>query len=369
MIKVDQLNDFSELEDLQDDWNQMLQRVRDRDIFSTWEWLWCWWKHFGKGRTLKILIAQENTEILGIAPLMLSKYSFLHLGKLRKIELIGTPNSDYNNFLLFKRPDTCLKTILNHLMKSTGWDLLELRDVREGSVSATALKSIYKSGTQLKLKVGYLCPYIELPDSPKMYLNFLSRNMRKNLRRRMRRLSEKYKVEVKTHRDYNSVKDAMEIFFKLHLKRWGSNIGNFGSKAFRDFHLDIAEIFNEKGWLGMHFLTINDEPISAVYSFDYNQKKYGYSTGFDPEFGHYSPGNLLKMQVVQHCIRKGYKEYDLTRDSEPYKANWATGVRRNLTVTMVKKGLFTRMYYWTTQKEYIQSLITKLGAHFTLEKG
>jgi len=366
MLEVHELNAFSEFEDLRCDWNQILQRSKDGDIFSTWEWLWCWWKHFGKGRYLKILIAQENDEILSIAPFMLSKYSFLHLGKLSKIELIGTPNADYNNIILFKKPDKCLKAFLNHL-KSTDWDLLELRDIREGSASATGLQSISKSGTsKLKLKVGTLCPYIALPDSTEIYRSYISRNMNKNLRRRMRRLREKYRVEVKTHRDFDSIKEAMEEFFKLHLKKWGSRVGAFGSTAFRDFHLDIAEIFNEKDWLGMHFLTANDEPIAAVYSFDYNQKKYGYSTGFDPEFGRYSPGNLLKMRVVEYCIERGFREFDLTRDIEPYKGDWATGVRKNFVATMVNKGLFARIYDWTAQQEYIHSLVAKLGGHLTL---
>ena len=370
MLEVNEITDFSEFEGLMGIWNEILQKSGDSDVFSTWEWLWCWWKHFGEKRNLRILVAQEKNEILGIAPLMLSKYRFLRLGKLRKIEFIGSPHSDYNNFILFKNPNKCQRLFLNRLMEFSDWDLLELRDIREGSTSAVTLQRICNNGTsKLKLKVGTLCPYINLPNSLEIFVGRLSRNMRKNLRKRMRKIREKYKVEVKTQRDFDSVKKAMKTFFKLHQKRWRSKRrpGAFASATFRDFHSDLAQIFDKKGWLGLHFLAVNDEPIAAAYSFDYNRKKYGYLTGFDPDFERYGVGNLLKLCVVEYCVENGFREYDLTRDFEHYKADWATGVRKNLVARMVHKGWFARMYDRSVQNSFSELITSKLGAHLTSE--
>lgn len=306
-----------------------------------------------------------------MAPLMLSKYDFLRVGKLRKIEFIGSPHSDYNNFILFKKARDCLRLFLNSLTEFSDWDLLELRDIPEGSATANVLRLMCNSkASKLKFKADTLCPYVNLPDSLKVLVSRLSRNMRKNLRKRMRRLREKSKVEVKTQRDYGSIREAMEIFFKLHQKRWRSKgkLGAFALEAFRAFHLDLAEVFDEKGWLALHFLTVNDEPVAAVYSFDYNRKKYGYLTGFDPNFGRYGVGNLLKLDVVEYCIKKGFREYDLTRDFEPYKADWATGIRKNYVARMVYKGWFTRIYDWSTQNNFSELITGKFGAHLTIER-
>ncbi len=367
---MNEIADFSDFEDLCSIWNQFLQKSKDNDIFSTWEWLGCWWKHFGKERKLRILIAEENGEIAGIAPLMLSKYNFLHLGKLSKIEFIGSPASDYNSFILVKDAKECLKLFLNRLIEFSNWDLLELRDIREESMSAKTLYGICdKQFSRLKIKVGASCPYIDLPDSIEVFVDCLSRNMRRNLRKRMRKLRKKYKVEVISQRDFNSVEEAMQMFFSLHQKRWSSKgkLGAFASKAFRAFHLELSKTFDGKGWLALYFLTIDDEPIAAVYSFDYNHKKYGYLTGFDPEFGRYGVGNLLKNYVVEECIKNGFKEYDLTRDFEPYKAEWATGVRTNYVARMTSKGFFAKTYNWAMQNSLAQFLINRFGAHLTLE--
>jgi CelD/BcsL family acetyltransferase involved in cellulose biosynthesis len=172
--------------------------------------------------------------------------------------------------------------------------------------------------------------------------------MRKNLRKRMQKLQGQYKVEFKTQRDFGSTREAMEIFFKLHNRRWESKgiSGAFTSDYFRNFHLDVARTFDEKDWLALYFLTVNDDPIAAIYSFDYNLKKYGYLTGFAPDFGQYGVGNILKLYVIEECIRRGFKEYDLTRGLEPYKLDWATGVRKNFTVSMANKGWREQVLSW-----------------------
>lgn len=370
MTKIIELTDFSEFEALGNTWNQILQRSRDNEVFSTWEWLSCWWKHFGKERRLRVLIIENENKIMAIAPLMRSEYSFLHLGKLHKIEFIGTPHSDYNNFLLIEKETEYVKLFLNHLRKFDDWNLLELRDVCQGSMSANVFQNMSKSRSlRLNMMADTLCPYISLPTTKGEFLSRLSPNMCRNLRKRMRRLDKDHKLGFKTQHNFSSLEEAMETFFELHQKRWSSKgkPGAFASRVFRDFHLSLARIFDEKGWLALHFLTVDDTPVAAIYSFEYNNKKYGYLTGFEPDFQQYSVGNLLKKHVIEECIGKGLREYDLTRGSESYKADWATGVRKNWVVRSVHKGLFARAYKWAYQNSISLSLIGRLGENLSLK--
>jgi len=327
----------------------------------------CWWKHFGDGRKLRILIARDDGEIVGIAPLMLSKYSFMRFGKLSKIEFVGSPHSDYNNFILLRKEVECLRLFLDHLVKNcSDWDYLQLRDIRENSRSGDLLCTMCDDDQPLQLErvVATLCPYIDLPDSVEAFMERLSQNMRRNLRKRMARLRRDYDVEFRTYGDFSSVDEAMKTFFELHQKRWRlkGEGGAFSSREFRDFHLNMARVFSEKGWLSLYFLMVHDEAAAAAYTFDYKLKKYGYLTGFDPEYYGYSVGNLLKMHIVEDCVRRGFREYDLMRDFEPYKADWASSFRRNLEVRMVRSGLFARIYDWVTKDGVPASLIQRTGA-------
>jgi len=370
MLKVSVVSDLDEFERLGGFWNHVLDGSLDNDVFSTWEWVWVWWKHFGKNRKLRVLVAVDDGKVVGIAPFMLSRYRFLRFGKLSRIEFIGFPHADYNNFILLEKDVELLRLFLDMLFEFSDWDLLDLRDIREGTASAEILStSIDGRKSKLKLVNGTLCPYINLPHSVEAFMDRLSHNMQRNLRKRMRKLQENYQVDFKTHRDFSSVDEAMETFFRLHQKRWRAKgkQGAFMSEDFRNFHLDVAKIFDEKGWLDLQFLTVDDEPVAAAYTFDYNLKKYGYLTGFDPEFGRFGVGNLLRLHLVEDCIRKGFREYDLTRDFEPYKADWATGVRRNLVARFARGGLFAKTYCWSLENRFLKRLIGKIGAHLTIK--
>lgn len=310
---------------------------------------------------------------MAFAPLMLSKYNFLHFGNLTKIEFIGTPQSDYNNFILTQREMECLKLFLNYLNEHNDWDYLELSDISESTASMNLLRKIPFGKLlrgQLEEKVTFLCPYMNLPDSTEIFMSRLSGDMRRNLRRRMRRLGEKYRVEIKTYSDFGSIEEAMNAFYKLHQKRWKTQgvPGVFAEKKLRDFHFDVARQFAEKGWLSLYFLTANDDLIAAIYSFDYKHKKYEYLTGFDPEYSQYGVGNLIRRHVAEECIRRGLTEYDLMRGGEPYKRSWNTKNRKNLELRLIRKGLFARMYGWATKSNTVLFLTQKFGRSLALKQ-
>jgi len=339
-VRIEEIENYNDFIALRDRWNDLLQKC-DNTIFSTFEWLSTWWKHFGKKRTPRVLVAEEKGEILGIAPLMLSKYNARYLGQIRKIEFIGGWDSDYNDFLLVKQTADCLKFFLNRLVEFSDWDSLELREINEESSLAEASQTIGNSqDPKLEMDVCNLCPYITLPTSLKIFTSNLGSNMRKNLRRYMRKLRQEYKVGFATQSDFSSTREAVETFFKLHQKRWESlgQPGAFANKSSRDFHIEIAEIYDQRDWFTLHFLTANDEPIAAAYTFDYNLIKYARLTGFDPDFSRFRVGNLLKMHIIADCIKKGLIEYNLSRGAGFGKEYWSTGVRKNFIAKMYNKN-------------------------------
>lgn len=372
-MEVEELNNFHQFHDMRNTWNSLLQRSRDNDIFSTWEWLSSWWRHFGQGRKLRILVIRDEGKIIAIAPLMCARYSFFLFGNLTKLELIGSPQSDYNNLVLIEKESECLTLFLNHLISEyTDWDYLELRDLAENATAVDLLQNTPKnmlSGLQLEKRAITMCPYISLPNSTEMFLKRLKGDMRRSLRRRMRRLNEKHQVKVKTQTDFNSTEEAMYAFFELHQKRWRTKgeTGVFAQKTLRDFHVDVAESFAKRGWLNLYFLTADDEPIATIYTFNYRQKSYEYLTGFDPEYSRYSVANLLRMHVVEDCIQKGSNEYDLMRGYEPYKGKWSRESRKNMEIRLIRKGAFARIYGWATKSNMINPLVQKLGTYRSLK--
>jgi len=366
-LKVREANDFQGLKKI---WNGTLRRnLLGDNVFLTWEWLSIWWKHFGEGRKLLVLLVEDKDEILAIAPLMLSKYKLPGFGTFKKIEFLGTRTSDYNNFIILKKETECLRLITDYLINSvTDWNWIELKEIPETAENACYLERMFSaSQCELKLKkrVCNICPYISLPNSFDHLMKGLSKNMRQNLNKYLRRIGKKHRVALKRYDETDfSVKESMEVFIKLNEKRWSleDQLGSFRSKedTFRNFHMDIAECFANEGWLGLHFLTADDEPVSVQYSFEYGQKMYYYLAGYEPRFAEYSVGNLIIMFLLEKCIKKGFTEYDLMRGNEPYKLLWTSTCRRNFEVRFVRKNARDGLLDWITWTDTINSLAGKL---------
>lgn len=346
IIEVNKYSDFLTLEEI---WQNTLQRSNYHTVFSTWEWLTTWWKHFGKDKRLVLLLAKENDKILGIAPLVYSVHKMFGL-RMGKIEFIGTPHSDYNDFIMTENSEECLKLFIEHLHNlPEKWDCIELTDIPEKAECLPFLKKISEN-----FKVVHKCPYFELPKSLEALLKGLSRNQRKNIRRNERRLEEAFKLEFIDFSEVQSYSEGMNYLFELHQKRWRSKglAGAFADERFRKFHLDIARSFSHKGWLGLFVLKLSGKPAAVAYGFKYRSKYFDYLTGFDPKFSKYSIVEVLRAHMINRFIQEGLVAFDFLRGAEAYKDRWRTTSRSNFQAVLIRRDRFAkvrhRMYseYW-----------------------
>ncbi|MEM2506528.1 MAG: GNAT family N-acetyltransferase [Candidatus Aenigmatarchaeota archaeon] len=363
-MKIREVSDF---QSLRDTWNFLLKRnVLGDNVFLTWEWLSTWWKHFSDGRKLLLLTVEDEGEIIAIAPLMLSKYKLPIFGTIKKVEFVGARHSDYSNFIISKKEMECIKFILDYLLNSVAeWDWIELKEIPETNSDAYHNRLFSEVPFKLRLnkRVCNICPYISLPSTFDALRSKLSKNMRQNLNKYLRRIKANYYIEFKRYDEAGfSVMDAMKIFMKLHEARWteeGESGAFKDNLRFRDFHFEIAKTFSDKGWLGLYFLLADREPISTQYTFEYGDKIYYYLGGFDPKFSSYSVGNLTIMFLLEKSIQKGFREYDMMRGNEPYKLFWTRNFRRNFEIRIVKKGLTRKFYDWLTWSNTINKLASK----------
>jgi len=173
------------------------------------------------------LVIEDEKEILAIAPLVYSKHNFLRFGNLKKISFVGSPESDYNNFILKEKRVQFLELFFDYLNDHIDWDYSELKDIPESTMSVDLLHgiSLKKQCTYWLERESILCPFVPLPDSMETFMRGRSRHMRKNLRNFSRKLEKEHHVELKKYDEMGSIKEAMEIFFQLHQKRWESKGG------------------------------------------------------------------------------------------------------------------------------------------------
>lgn len=356
-MKIIELKNFSQIEDYGVSWDYLLNISRDNHIFLTREWLETWWKHFGANKELLLLAVEEGGKILAVAPLMKTKYKLLKIG-LNVIEFIGSPHSDYHSFILVKEPFRCVSTIMNYINEQN-WDCIELKNIPEDSETSKVLNSRLRDNIKLKQSVIDICVFVRLPKTLEEYLLMVPKKIQTNMFRREKKLKSTHKIEYKSFIDLNlSIEKAMEIFFTLHQKRWQSKgyKGVFANCHLRNFHMDVAKKFSERGWLNLFFLCSDGEPIAAEYAFQYKNKCYLYLTGFDPKYAKFGIGILSQFYAIQYSIRNGLKEFDMMRGYHPYKMQWGSRIRRNLELNAVRWKPVPKAYEWIVKRNVIPSL-------------
>jgi CelD/BcsL family acetyltransferase involved in cellulose biosynthesis len=344
-MRIIEIDNYSDFLNLKKEWNTLLERC-EHSVFSTWEWHSTWWKHFGSDKRLVLLLATDKDKIIGIAPLMY--YTRKTLGLRRgKITFIGTPHTDYNDFIIADKTEECLRLFIDHLNKiPEKWNYIELTEIPENSKCIPILSKLSKT-----LKPFPECPYKPLPKSRDTFWNSLSSNLRQSLRKCSKLMKKSFKVEFEDYSGVQSCVDGMHWLFKLHQKRWESRgfAGAFADEKFRNFHLDIAKSFSEKGLLGLFLLKLSGNPVAAIYGFKDKTKFYAYLSGFDPDYYKFSVGNQLRAYVMEKCIENGLLEFDFMRGGETHKDRWKTLSRWNY-VAVIPRGILSNTFYWLYTK-------------------
>jgi CelD/BcsL family acetyltransferase involved in cellulose biosynthesis len=333
----------------------MLSRSVDNHPFLTYEWLTSWWKHFAKGRELKLFTAEcDGAVSIGI-PMMYSTHRVFGLRRCR-VEFVSGSDSDYQVFLLtnFHEAARSINQLIKSIMHDSDADRLILGEVPEDSATARLLENFSGGGFGVSRSITNSCPYVPLPNSYEIFLQTLGSNMRRNLKVWEKQALKDYRVEFVAYDKIGSVEEAMKIFFVLHQKSQVAkgNCGLFSDGAKKSFHMDVANAFAEKGWLALFFLTFNDKPVSTVYCYEYNRKLYAYLCGFDPEYARYRPGHLAFKNIIKYGIEKKLKEFDFLRGNEEYKTRWRTAVRNNLEFRISKRGFKSKVYNWASGRPY-----------------
>ena len=210
----------------------------------------------------------------------------------------GEEVTDYGDILAKDKTRAWNKLIKQ--FKDGGYKKLQLDYVREDSETIKVLKDGEKSHfTKVTWDKQEVSPYIDLPESFEEYLESLKRKHRKELKRKINRLLEK---EVEYENLSKIKREDFEEFIGLH-KLSDPEKDKFMSKEMKAFFWDVARIkFNEwqqKLW----FLKIEGKRVAGCLSFENKEEVLTYNSGFDPEFGYYSVGLGLKVEMIKQAIK------------------------------------------------------------------
>ena len=199
---------------LRDEWLALEEGGHIPTIFQNYDWMETWWKHLGFRGTKLILAAYDGKELIGIAPLYISKLTVKGVPLFNVAHLIGAGESDYQAFILkMGKEETALRELLLHLRRYK-WDLFWLSDVHPGTATNQLIPdSLKTAGYYFVYQQHTPCPYISLPGTYDEYKQSLSRNSRRNLTKFCNRIKSLEGMQYAKVTQMEHLKGAMDNFF------------------------------------------------------------------------------------------------------------------------------------------------------------
>ncbi len=354
-MKLETIRHFADLEEVKDEWDELLERSSSKSVFLTWEWLYNWWKYFAKDKKLNILLARktENGKLLGIAPLYIENKKKCGFD-VTAVRFLG---DDYvaSDFLDYIVEPGCeekfVKAIYEHFdERRRDWDVWEMKDMDEHSSSGGYLKDIAGGACRVIVTRAQVCPYLDLPENYKDLINSLSSGMRKDLQRKMKKIVSDKEYRFSVNDFQSDIKTNIDVLFGLHQARFDMKKKKtaFGGDVLRSFHYDTAEDFNSKHWLRFYFLRKNGRDAACLYSFKFKNRLCYYQSGFDPQQSGKSLGTIMFGYALQDCVETGTGQFHYLRGNEEYKKRWTSDFYNTVNIFIFSrtvKGSILYCYY------------------------
>lgn len=354
-IRAELIDDEEKWINIAGRWEHLV-KIAGAPVYMSFEWLSCWWKHFGKHpkRKLFIITIYRDSELMGIAPFYLGESSIGPVTLQRRLHLMGSgvnrnellgfvEDYGYSDFLdVIAHPDF-KKTVAKYLIAAlkkirTNIDVACLQHISDDSFVNTEMLPRLKKQYQLHhLEQADVCPFLTLPGSMDVYLEELgSSSRRRRFRKNLKPAGKKYSVEEASSPEM--VQNGLKLLHKLHQQRWNrlGYPGLFFEDGYFDFLKEITEIAHRKGWLWFK-MTRDQEGYSAVrLALKYNSRFYDYASGFDgtSPSSRYRPGLGLLSLMIEDAIRLELSKIEFLRGTERYKFDFTAESRKNWRLTI-----------------------------------
>jgi len=345
MIQVRVVDSTAGLFDLRTAWERLQQGAKVTSVFETFEWQSCWWETYGKPKSLRVLVASDDGEVVGILPLWIHAVDTMRY-PVRLLRFVGSGGDTYPDdlgpILAPGREDEVARALASAVMKLPGWDVLLLTDMQPDSAFPAAMHlAVDQKGAASLAGRSERIAFLELPATWDAWLASMHRDKRyriKNIRKKLLTAHKDARFFVWT--DAATLDLGIDTLVRLHRKRWARTEGgsnSFATPEYVGFHRAVMKALHAKDQLRLYALEAGGEVIAMYYFYRFRDRVYLMQSGFDPDHADVKPGQVLLGHIVEHAIGEKSTVLDFLRGDHRYKDELATGERETVYLTAFRQ--------------------------------
>ena len=292
------LDSTEALESLAGEWNDLVLAMPRPSPFLLHGWVAEWWRHFGSGSRLTVVVARRDGRLVGAAPLYVERS-----GGVRVARFLGAHESPLADLLIAEgEPESTAARPAREELRKQPFDLADLF----GLPGDSALQRANTGRLQL----------IERVEAPVLDYEVRERLETPSTWRRPARRSgtctggaapparRSPEARWSLRRGPNAraeLEPLLEEAFLLHELRWrGRPDGaTFGTEEGRAFHRAAMQRIADDGVLGLVQMRVGGRAAAFHYYFALNNTKFVHRLAFDPALARCSPGVVATLETLR----------------------------------------------------------------------
>ena len=131
-IHVRVIDSDAELAALGPTWERLQAGAAVASVFGSFDWQHAWWKAYGRGAALRLLVAADGAEVVGLLALYVSTERAMGC-PVRLLRFVGTGGDtspdDLGPVLARGREEEVARALADAVLRVPGWDVLRLHDM------------------------------------------------------------------------------------------------------------------------------------------------------------------------------------------------------------------------------------------------
>lgn len=327
---IDTWETFTGLEPV---WNSLLAES-DLDIPQmTFEWLSCWWRHYGGGKKLVVIAVRRGNDLVALMPFMRGVASWRGMPMQALTFMANCHSMRAGCISAGVVPE--LGTFLLDTLRArpAPLDLLLFEYVHKPSCTASLIEEALdeRRFTSVVFE-GSRSPYIKIEGTWQSYLKTRRKSLREKINYMGNVLQRQGNVDITRFEEGKEpgIERMLEDMFAVSRATWKYQEHTAIASSVQDmqFYAGMARKAAEKGWLDLWVMSIEGKPAAFVYNLAYKNRVFALKSGFDDSFRKIAPGKYLNHLTIRASFDRGHTEFDMMGKDDPFKMLWTSLFRR-----------------------------------------
>ncbi|MFC1661146.1 GNAT family N-acetyltransferase [Gemmatimonadota bacterium] len=322
-LTVEEIGRPDELAACAEAWETLADRAGG-DLFQTYEWVSTWLDVFWRDRPIRVLLVRDRGDLVGLAPFLNDKEGEALCGN--SLALPIHPQIRRTDILAASDHDRIAEAILSFFHEHVGRVNLSMLVPRDSAMLSALSQVAERGGGGTVVRPETVSPLVRFDGDWDTYLQSRPRRVRKELKRKMRRAEKTGGVEWTVAKGPDEVDAAVAAVFQVEEHSWKESQGESISdnQDLREFFFRFARVAADRGWLRIHLLHLDGEPIAYIYGVVRGGHYYALKTSYDQKHRDLSPGIVLFGHALQDAASQGYGTFEFLGEDQRWKHELAT---------------------------------------------